>query len=241
MIELSRVTKRWAERVVLEDLSIRFPEGKVSCLLGPSGAGKSTILRLIIGLDRFDAGTIRVGDVTFGADAEDSRLALARRNVGMVFQQFHLFPHMTALENVMEAPVHVRRMSPASARERARALLERVGVLHREHAYPRELSGGEQQRVAIARALATDPRALLLDEPTSALDPERKAGLVALFRALASEGTTMIVVTHDPGFACALADRAAVLVRGRVAAEGDAREVLQSPSDPEVRALLGLP
>ena len=237
MIEISKLTKRFGSRVVVDELSLGFTKGTINCLLGPSGAGKSMVLRCIVGLERFDAGSIRVEAATLGPSATDAELARARRAVGMVFQQFHLFAHMSALENVMEAPVHVRGVSPAEARDRARALLERVGVLHRERALPRELSGGEQQRVAIARALAMEPRALLLDEPTSALDPERKAGVLELLKQLGADGTTIIVVTHDPSFAADVADRAALMIGGALVAEGAAGDVFAS-KDPRVRAFL---
>jgi polar amino acid transport system ATP-binding protein len=181
MIAIDKLTKRFEGRTVLDAVTVRFERGKVTAVVGPSGCGKSTLLRCINGLERFDEGTIRVSDV----ELSDATLLRIRREVGMVFQHYGLFAHMTALGNVMEAPVHVRGLSTREAHDRALALLEKVGLSSRQDAFPRELSGGEQQRVAIARALAMDPKALLLDEPTAALDPERKLEVIQVLEALA--------------------------------------------------------
>jgi polar amino acid transport system ATP-binding protein len=200
----------------------------VSAIFGPSGGGKSTLLRCINGLEVFDAGKVAVGDLALGPNARD--LALLRRvrlKVGMVFQHFGLFSHMTALANVMEAPVHVKGLSEDEARERARTLLDKVGLSKRRDAFPRELSGGEQQRVAIARALAMEPEALLLDEPTSALDPERKEEVVRVLAALAKEGATMIIVTHEAPLVRDITERCIVLRDGKITAEGSAADVLR--------------
>jgi polar amino acid transport system ATP-binding protein len=231
LIAITELSKRFDERTVLRGVSMSFEKGKVSALVGPSGCGKSTLLRCINGLERFDAGKIVVDGVELGPSSSPERVAREamrriRLVVGMVFQQYGLFAHMTALANVMEAPVHVRGMSEIDAKERAAALLEKVGLTHRKNAFPREMSGGEQQRVAIARALAMDPAALLLDEPTSALDPERKTEVVRVLEALAKDGTTMIVVTHEPALVRAVAERAIVLRDGRVHADGAPSEVL---------------
>ncbi|AKV03262.1 amino acid ABC transporter, ATP-binding protein [Labilithrix luteola] len=232
MIALENLTKRFDGRTVLDGVNVRFEEKRISCLVGSSGCGKSTLLRCINGLERFDAGRIEVDGVSLGPTSRggEDRAALAkiRAMVGMVFQQYGLFSHMTALANVMEAPVHVRGMARSEARERASHLLERVGLAHRMNAFPRELSGGEQQRVAIARALAMQPRALLLDEPTSALDPARKVEIIRLLGDLAKDGTTMIIVTHEPSLVRSVADRAILLRDGRVRAEGAPSEVLSS-------------
>ena len=222
MIAIEKVTKRFGARTVLDAISVSFERGKVSALVGRSGCGKSTLLRCINGLERFDEGTVRVGDLVLG----DATLQRIRLDVGMVFQQYGLFAHMSALANVMEAPVHVRRLSKAEARERAVMLLEKVGLSHRREAFPRELSGGEQQRVAIARALAMEPKALLLDEPTAALDPERKAEVIKVLAGLAKEGTTMVIVTHEPSVVRGIADVAIALENGRVVAQGAPGEVL---------------
>jgi ABC-type polar amino acid transport system ATPase subunit len=233
MIVVQNLVKRFESRTVLADVSVRFGRGKVSSLVGPSGGGKSTLLRCINGLERFDAGLIEVGGLrlgpsTRGRPTADERKTLRqiRLKAGMVFQHYGLFSHMSALQNVMEAPIHVRRMSRADARDRAAHLLEKVGLSHRRDAFPRELSGGEQQRVAIARALAMEPEALLLDEPTSALDPERKVDVVNVLRDLAKEGATMIIVTHEAAVVREIADHAICLRDGRVVSEGTPREVL---------------
>jgi polar amino acid transport system ATP-binding protein len=225
MISIEKLTKRFDGRTVLDGVTVRFERGQVSAIVGPSGCGKSTLLRCINGLERFDEGRIVVGDL----EVSPATLQRIRLDVGMVFQQYGLFSHMSALANVMEAPVHVRRLPKSEARERAIALLDKVGLSHRREAFPRELSGGEQQRVAIARALAMEPKALLLDEPTAALDPERKAEVVKVLEALAKEGTTMVIVTHEPSVVRGVADRAVVLKNGRIAAEGLPSDVLPPP------------
>jgi ABC-type polar amino acid transport system ATPase subunit len=232
MILVEEVRKAFGARTVLDGVGARFERGKISCLVGPSGGGKSTLLRCINGLERFDAGRIMVAGIELGPSKrarpsilEQARLRAIRLKAGMVFQQYGLFAHMTALENVIEAPIHVRRINERVARERATLLLDQVGLSHRRDAFPRELSGGEQQRVAIARALAMDPEAILLDEPTSALDPERKAGVVRLLRSLAEDGATMLIVTHEPTFACDVGDYAICLKGGKVVAAGTPAEV----------------
>jgi polar amino acid transport system ATP-binding protein len=214
VIVVDRVTKRFGRRVVLDAVSITFERGKVSAVVGPSGCGKSTLLRCINGLEVHDEGTIRAFDIE--VTQAPATLHRVRREVGMVFQQYGLFSHMSALANVMEAPMHVRGLARADAEARALALLEKVGIAHRRHAFPRELSGGEQQRVAIARALAMEPQALLLDEPTAALDPLRKIEVVRVLEALAAEGTTMVIVTHEPAVVTGVAQRKIVLEAGRV-------------------------
>jgi polar amino acid transport system ATP-binding protein len=243
MIAVDRLTKRRDGRTVLRELSLCIPARQSLALIGPSGGGKSTLLRCILGLDTFDEGTIRVGDerLLAGAHAENrTALARIRRRTGMVFQQWHLFAHLTALQNVMEAPVHVAGLPRAQAEAEARALLERVGVAHRADALPRRLSGGEQQRVAIARALAMKPEVLLLDEPTSALDPERVTALAALLRELGRDGLTLVCVTHDMEFVTRVADRAVLLAGGEVVEEGTPVELLGSPRTHVTRAFLGL-
>ena len=234
MIVIDNVKKAFEGRAVLDGVSVSFQRGKVSCLVGPSGGGKSTLLRCINGLERFDSGRITVAGLAVGpskrvrpSSEERALLCRIRLKAGMVFQQFGLFAHMSALENVMEAPIHVRGALPAAARERAKLLLDQVGLSHRRDAFPRELSGGEQQRVAIARALAMDPEALLLDEPTSALDPERKAEVVAVLRKLAADGATMVIVTHEPALARELCEYAVSLRGGRVVAAGLPTEVVK--------------
>lgn len=234
MIVVENVRKTFESRAVLDGVNVRFERGKVSSLVGPSGGGKSTLLRCINGLERFDSGRIEVAGLELGPSkrarptrAERAVLRAIRLKAGMVFQHYGLFSHMSAIENVMEAPVHVRGLAPAEARERARLLLDQVGLSHRRDAFPRELSGGEQQRVAIARALAMDPEALLLDEPTSALDPERKVEVVRVLHDLAKRGATMVIVTHEAAVVRDIADHAVVLREGRVVAAGKPSEVLE--------------
>ena len=233
MIEVAGLHKRFGAHVVLDGVSLRVGAGEIVALTGPSGSGKTTLLRCVNGLERADAGLIRVGDHELSLepsaesrtdrardprDAGRERAWLAvRRQVGFVFQQWHLFAHRTVLQNVIEAPVHVTRLPVAEATARAHLLLDRVGIRPRADAYPHQLSGGEQQRAAIARALAMGPRALLLDEPTSALDPERRRALAGLLRALVGDGLALLCVTHDPDFARALDARVLVLADGKLA------------------------
>jgi len=223
MLELEGIRKRRSERWVLDGVSLKVEKGVVYALLGESGTGKSTLLRCVCALEAIDEGTVRVG----GRSLYESGRASSdvRRRVGMVFQQHHLFAHMTALENVMEAPVQVARMAPGEARDRANKLLEQLGIAHRASAYPSQLSGGEAQRVAIARAMAMDPAVLLLDEPTSALDPARRKGVTDLLRDLAAQGTTLIVATHDLPFARDVATRAGLLDKGSLVREGAVDEI----------------
>lgn len=231
MISVDKLTKRFDGHAVLDELTLSLAKGKLTAICGPSGCGKSTLLRCIVGLERFDSGTIRVGDLALpagGGRARDEIAHAIRLHAGIVFQHFGLFAHMTVLENVIEAPMHVRGDMRSAAVERADALLDRFGLTKRRDAYPRELSGGEKQRVAIARALAMSPEALLLDEPTSALDPKRKGEVADLLASIARDGTTVVVVTHEHALARAAADEAIVLEGGRVAAAGPPEKVLIS-------------
>ncbi|MDN6860396.1 amino acid ABC transporter ATP-binding protein, partial [Pseudomonas sp. CAN2814] len=210
--------------------------GLVVCLIGPSGSGKSTLLRCINGLETYEGGDILVGQER--VDRHAKSIHEIRTQVAMVFQRFNLFPHRTALQNVMEGPIYVKKERPEEAREHARALLEKVGLGHRMDAYPDELSGGQQQRVAIARALAMRPKAILFDEPTSALDPELVGEVLAVMRKLADEGMTMVVVTHEMGFAREVADKVCFLYGGRIVEEGAAKDVLGAPSQPRTQEFL---
>lgn len=241
-VEVCALVKRFSGKDVLRGVSLRFDGGRVSALLGPSGSGKSTLLRCMMGLEDFDEGSVRVGDLSLGPGAARNhageRRALQQR-AGLVFQQWHLFPHRSALENVIEAPVHVRRVPVAEARDKARELLAQVGLAERMDAMPRDLSGGEQQRCAIARALAMEPRVLFLDEPTSALDPQRAAALSELLSDLvATRGLTLVCVTHDIAFAERVAQDLVVLHAGEVVERGAASQVIHDPQDPRTRALL---
>jgi polar amino acid transport system ATP-binding protein len=235
-LSLTNVTKRLGGRPVLDGVSLTAGAGELVALIGPSGGGKSTLLRCAGGLTPFDAGEVRVGPHVLRPGAAAG--AGLWRHFGMVFQDFQLFPHLTALENVTEAPLRVLRRPREEALRRGRELLRRVGLEDRAGAYPRQLSGGQKQRVAIARALATEPRGLLCDEITSALDPELKYDLLGVLRDLRGEGMTVVMVTHEIGFARRAADRVAVLVEGRVVEEGPAAEVIDRPQEPRTRAFL---
>ena len=218
MIEVRDLSKRLGGRAVLDGISLVVAAGEAVAIMGPSGAGKTTLLRCLNGLERADAGAVRVGpDELVAGDPHWSRaVARVRRRLGFVFQQWHLFANRTVLGNVIEAPVHVAGESEARAVSRAQALLSRVGIGHRAAAFPHELSGGEQQRAAIARALAMSPEALLMDEPTSSLDAERVGDLVALLKDLVAGGLALLTVTHDDRFARALGARVLTLRDGRL-------------------------
>ena len=227
MIELSDVHKSFGANRVIRGFSARIAKGEIVCIIGPSGSGKSTILRCINGLEKHDGGTILVDGVA--VDRTKKSIVEIRTRVSMVFQRFNLFPHRTALENVVEGPVFVKREDPAAARRRGRDLLARVGLAEKEAAYPAQLSGGQQQRVAIARALAMQPHAILFDEPTSALDPELVGEVLAVIKSLAEEGMTMVIVTHEIAFAREVADRAIFIDQGVIAEEGPAGAMLTRP------------
>ncbi|GJD51481.1 Arginine transport ATP-binding protein ArtM [Methylobacterium crusticola] len=242
-IEIASLRKQFGAQVVLKDVSLRVEPGGVVALIGPSGSGKSTLLRCINLLVVPDAGTVRVGAdrFAFGAGARlpgTRALARFRANTGMVFQHFNLFPHRTALANVMEGPLTVRRMRRPDAEALARALLAKVGLADKADQYPSRLSGGQKQRVAIARALAMEPEVMLFDEATSALDPELVGEVLAVMRALAADGMTMVIVTHEIAFAREVADRAVFLRDGVVVEEGAARALIDAPREPETRAFL---
>lgn len=227
MIELKNISKSFGDLKVLKDISIEVKTGEVVCIIGPSGSGKSTILRCINGLEFYDNGEITIeGHLV---DRNNADIHWVRTHVSMVFQRFNLFPHRSVLENVIEGPVFAKKESRSAATENAIRLLEQVGMEHKKDAYPDQLSGGQQQRVAIARALAMQPRAILFDEPTSALDPELVGDILAVMRSLADAGMTMVVVTHEMGFAREVANRVVFMAEGNVVEEGDAREVLTSP------------
>ena len=246
MVEARRVRKSFGHVEVLKGIDFDVAPGEVVCLLGPSGSGKSTFLRCINHLERVDGGEIwvnghLVGYRKAGGKKHELRprdIARQRRDVGMVFQRFNLFPHRTALENVIEGPVYVKREPREAATERGRALLARVGLADKADARPAQLSGGQMQRVAIARALAMQPKAILFDEPTSALDPELVGEVLAAMRLLAEEGMTMVVVTHEMGFAREVADRVLFLDGGVIVEQGPAREVLTQPQHPRTQDFL---
>jgi polar amino acid transport system ATP-binding protein len=236
MIELSGVTKSFGAHQVLKGITGSVQRGEVVCLIGPSGSGKSTILRCINGLEAYDGGSIMVDGAR--VDRADRSIVAIRTAMAMVFQRFNLFPHRTALENVVEGPIHVKKEPAAQALERGRDLLARVGLADKFGAYPTQLSGGQMQRVAIARALAMQPKAILFDEPTSALDPELVGEVLGVMKSLAEEGMTMLVVTHEMGFAREVADRVLFLDGGVIVEEGAAREVLSAPRNPRTQDFL---
>ncbi len=234
MIEIRNLRKSFGNQPVLRDISLTVAQGEVICIVGPSGCGKSTILRCINGLETYEQGEILVGGDVVGK----STLTAIRRRVAMVFQKFHLFPHRTVLGNIIEGPVHVLKVPYAVARERALQLLAQVGLAEKADKFPDQLSGGQQQRVGIARALAMAPDAILFDEPTSALDPENVGEVLAVLRALAQSGMTMIIVTHEIDFALDVADRVAFIDEGMVVEIGPAAEVLKSPKSDRARKFL---
>ncbi|AOZ11292.1 MULTISPECIES: amino acid ABC transporter ATP-binding protein [Pseudomonas] len=236
MIELKGVYKHFGSVPVLEGVDLQVGQGEVVCLIGPSGSGKSTLLRCINGLESYSRGEILVSGQR--VDRNDKSIHQLRTRVAMVFQRFNLFPHRTALENVMEGPIYVLKQHPQAARKQATALLEKVGLAHRMDAYPDALSGGQQQRVAIARALAMNPQAILFDEPTSALDPELVGEVLTVMRRLADEGMTMIVVTHEMGFARDVADKVCFLHSGHIVEAGPAKTVLSAPQHPRTQDFL---
>ncbi|MFJ1613616.1 MULTISPECIES: amino acid ABC transporter ATP-binding protein [unclassified Streptomyces] len=246
MVHAEGVRKHFGKVSVLRGIDLTVERGRVCCLLGPSGSGKSTFLRCINHLEKIDGGSLSVDGAPVGYRQQGNRLyelkereiARARRDIGMVFQRFNLFPHMTALENVMEAPVKVAGATRAEARADALRLLERVGLADRAERYPAQLSGGQQQRVAIARALAMKPKLMLFDEPTSALDPELVGEVLDVMRQLAAEGMTMVVVTHEIGFAREVADTAVFMDGGVVVEAGDPRQVLGEPRQERTRTFL---
>jgi polar amino acid transport system ATP-binding protein len=241
MIEVEGLTKLYEGRAILDGITTRFARGEVVSVIGPSGVGKTTLLRCLNGLEPFDRGVVRVDGRALRAGVTHGReLRLVRERVGFVFQTWNLFAHRTVLGNVIEGPVHVKKVPAEEARRRAREILGRVGVAHREGAYPSELSGGEQQRVAIARALAMEPEALLLDEPTSALDPERVGDLIDLLRSLSAGRLTLLIATHEMRLARAISSRVMVLWDGKIIEEGPPDRVLVCPEHARTRALLDL-
>ncbi|WP_433445234.1 amino acid ABC transporter ATP-binding protein [Nonomuraea sp. CA-141351] len=246
MVHARAVRKHFGHLEVLKGIDLDVHPGEVVVVLGPSGSGKSTFLRCVNHLETIDGGAIHVDGELIGFQASGGKvrhlrkgeITRQRREIGMVFQQFNLFPHFTVLQNVIEAPVGVRREPREQARERALALLRRVGLEDKAGAYPRQLSGGQQQRVAIARALAMRPKLMLFDEPTSALDPELVGEVLATMKGLAEDGLTMIVVTHEIGFAREVADRVVFMDGGVVVESGTPADVLDNPSSPRTKAFL---
>ena len=246
MVEAIAVRKSFGDNEVLKGIDLTVRPGEVVSLLGPSGSGKSTFLRCINHLESIDGGEISVNGRLVGYRRANGRkyelkpreVAAARRDVGMVFQRFNLFPHLTAVENVMEAPVFVKGAKRPEAREAALELLARVGLADKPAAYPAQLSGGQQQRVAIARALAMEPRLMLFDEPTSALDPELVGEVLDVMKGLAADGMTMIVVTHEMGFAREVCDRVVFMDAGVIVEQGAPNDVFTNPQHTRTRSFL---
>ena len=246
MVEARGVCKHYAGVEVLRGVNLTVNRGEVTCLIGPSGSGKSTLLRCINHLEKHDAGELRVDGQLVGYEARDGKLyersdkqiCIERSQIGMVFQRFNLFQHLTVLENVTIGQVKVKNVAADAATKRARELLARVGLDAKEGFYPSQLSGGQQQRVAIARALAMDPKLMLFDEPTSALDPELVGEVLDVMKDLASSGMTMIVVTHEMGFAREVADTVYFLDSGVIEESGDPRQVLSSPRSERLKSFL---
>jgi polar amino acid transport system ATP-binding protein len=246
MIVARGIRKCYGHVEVLKGIDLDVDAGKVVCIIGASGAGKSTFLRCINHLEAPDSGYVTVDGHLVGYrrvgnrlhEVGEPELCAARADIGMVFQRFNLFQHITVIENVSLAPVMVKKMPPGQARERAMALLERVGLASKRDRYPRQLSGGEQQRVAIARALAMEPRVMLFDEPTSALDPELVGEVLSVMRSLAEDGMTMVVVTHEIGFAREVADEVVFMDGGVIAEKGPPSEILRSPRNERTREFL---
>jgi polar amino acid transport system ATP-binding protein len=247
MVKAERVQKSFGRLEALRGIDLEVGTGQVFCIIGPSGSGKSTFLRCINHLENIDGGRLWVDGELVGYrqkgdklyELKESEVAHKRAEIGMVFQHFNLFPHMTALQNVMEGPVRVKKEPKREVRERAEQLLARVGLGDRGSSYPVQLSGGQQQRVAIARALAMRPKLMLFDEPTSALDPELVGEVLDVMRDLVKDGMTMIVVTHEIGFAREVGDSLVFMDGGAVVESGRPREVIENPREPRTREFLG--
>lgn len=246
MVQMMQVQKSYGQLKVLKGIDITVPKGSVVTLIGPSGSGKSTLLRCINHLEKINAGRIYVDGTLIGYKEKDGNLyeisareaSLQRADIGMVFQQFNLFSHRTALENIIEAPIHVKKQSHAEAKEHAMKLLEVVGLADKADSYPSQLSGGQQQRVAIARALAMEPKLMLFDEPTSALDPELVGEVLRVMKELAAQGMTMVIVTHEIGFAREVSDQVIFMDGGVVVEAGTPAEVIDNPQQQRTKEFL---
>lgn len=236
MIKFSEVNKWFGTNHVLQNINLDIAKGEVVVVCGPSGSGKSTLIRNVNGLEKFQKGSLVVDGIDVSKEAGLRQL---RMELGFVFQQFNLYPHMTALENVTLAPIHVRKLSKQEAADRGKALLEKVGLGDKFNAYPHQLSGGQQQRVAIARSLCMQPKIMLFDEPTSALDPEMINEVLDVMVALAKDGMTMIVVTHEMGFARKVADRVVFMDKGSIVEVADPETFFNTPQNERTREFLG--
>nr|BBH94122.1 ATP-binding protein [Thermogemmatispora argillosa] len=248
MVRIEQVVKRFGDLLVLNNINMTVKRGQVVVIIGPSGSGKTTLLRCINHLEKIDGGRIYVDGQLVGyrlvkgrlVEAKEAEIARMRAQIGFVFQRFNLFAHMTALENIIEAPIHVLGLPRDEAVAQAMELLRKVGLEDKAHAYPHKLSGGQQQRVAIARALAMRPKLMLFDEATSALDPELVGEVLKVMRQLAEEGMTMVVVTHEMGFARDVADHVVFMDRGIIVEEGPPEQIFDDPQNERTRNFLGL-
>jgi ABC-type polar amino acid transport system ATPase subunit len=238
MIEARGLNKFFGERHVLKDVDFAVKRGECVAVIGPSGSGKSTLIRCINYLETPTSGVITIDGQRLTSDLSHAQLSFVRRELGMVFYNFNLFPHMSVLDNITLAPMRVRKQTREQAQEQARTLLAKVGLADKADAYPGQLSGGQKQRVAIARALAMNPKAMLFDEPTSALDPELVGEVLRVIRELAEEGRTMVVVTHEMGFARSVADRVVFFDGGRIIEQGDPEQLFSQPRNERTRAFL---
>ncbi|CAB1034798.1 amino acid ABC transporter ATP-binding protein [Corynebacterium diphtheriae] len=246
MIDAQKLCKNYGQLNVLKGIDLQVPQGTVTCLIGPSGSGKSTLLRCVNHLEKISGGRLYVDGELIGYrerggvlyEISEKEAARQRSGIGMVFQNFNLFPHRTVIENIIEAPVHVKGVSESEARSRGMALLKQVGLEHKADAYPAQLSGGQQQRVAIARAVAMEPKLMLFDEPTSALDPELVGEVLRVMRELAQGGMSMLVVTHEMGFAREVADTVAFMDGGVIVEQGPAEQVIDNPQHERTKAFL---
>ncbi|MFV0635544.1 amino acid ABC transporter ATP-binding protein [Mitsuokella sp. WILCCON 0060] len=235
MIDIENLKKSFGDVEVLKGITLTIKEKEVVVIIGPSGSGKSTLLRCMNYLEQPTSGKVSVDGIVLDGEANINKV---REEVGMVFQRFNLFPHMTVLQNIMLAPIKVRHISKQEAEDTARKLLARVGLADKAESYPSQLSGGQQQRVAIARALAMKPKVMLFDEPTSALDPEMVGEVLDVMRKLAEEGMTMVIVTHEMGFAREVGDRLLFVDDGRIIEQGDPKEVFEHPQEERTRLFL---
>ena len=236
LLTIKHLVKQYGDHIVLNDISLDIKKGEVIVVVGPSGCGKSTLLRCVNALEPIQGGVIKLGDIPI--EAKSKSLISIRQKIGMVFQHFHLFPHKTILENIMLAPVTLKKMSKEEAEKKAKELLQRVGLADKADAYPDQLSGGQKQRIAIVRSLAMNPDVMLFDEPTSALDPEMVGEVLELMKQLARDGMTMVVVTHEMGFAKEVATRVVFVDEGQIKEEGNPKEFFEHPKDPRLKEFL---
>ena len=236
MISIRNVSKYFGKHQVLKNINLEIPKSSVYAIIGPSGAGKSTLIRTINGLEKIQEGEIYVNGVS--VHSKDTDINKLRANIGFVFQSFNLYSHLTALQNVTLAPIYVKKMSSKEAEEKGKEILASLGLADKINSYPSQLSGGQQQRVAIARSLAMEPQLMLFDEPTSALDPELTGEVLKVIRALVAENMTMVVVTHEMGFAQEVADRVIFMDKGQIVEEGAPEDVFSNPSNERTRAFI---